>query len=314
MNVNDLLTWLSARGAGTWSRYRAAVDELQLADHENSSEEDLAENVPDGKSLPLHLRLRLNLERLGHAEFFRKDFPSGWRVVPPTLACNDHDGGVVGILCGARSDELMARIRAAARIDRLEIREQLECPDRVLIGSNNHSRMKDLAQRVGIRLQWDAAQALLASLPAVDDWQMRRRAELPFGSDWEVDRFSTSTLGWRDASADEARAASLGLYRFRTRRMPEYYLMMKGNSYRVSVQVGKYMMLNSKRRRHLVSYMAASKILSMPISCRPPPLIDRALTLSSGLIPGIENGQLRYQGVSPEVAITSTALLKQQSL
>src|SRR2546430_1413039 len=99
MNPNDLLLWLSAKGSGTWSRYRAAVDELQLSGDENDNDEEIADDVPDRSSFPIHYRLKLNLERLGHAEFFRKDFQNGWRVVPPTLACNETEKGAFGILC-----------------------------------------------------------------------------------------------------------------------------------------------------------------------------------------------------------------------
>ena len=86
MNANDLLIWLSAKGSGNWSRFRVAIDELYLPDDPIGDDEDLNENAPVGGDLPVQHRLRLNLERLGHAEFFRKGFQNGWRVVPPTLA------------------------------------------------------------------------------------------------------------------------------------------------------------------------------------------------------------------------------------
>ncbi len=85
MNANFLLMWLSAKASGSWVRYRAALDELSL-----SSNSEIGENSDDTRidirTFPIYHRIRQNLERLGHAEFFRKDFPNGWRIVPPILA------------------------------------------------------------------------------------------------------------------------------------------------------------------------------------------------------------------------------------
>ena len=77
MNPNDLLLWLSAKKSGTWSRYLAAVDELQASEEPSNYDDDLGEGVPDNSSFPIHHRLRLNFEILGHAEFFRKDYKNG---------------------------------------------------------------------------------------------------------------------------------------------------------------------------------------------------------------------------------------------
>ena len=108
MNPNELLLWLSATGEGTWSRYRAVLDELAAADESTDSMEDTGEDVPEAGSLPQHIRFKLNLERLGHTEFFRRDFPNGWRVVPPTIVVMPNEDLIRGVLCGARTDRLLS--------------------------------------------------------------------------------------------------------------------------------------------------------------------------------------------------------------
>src|SRR5207302_1475888 len=99
MNVNHLLFWLSARGSGTWSRYQGALDDMQP---DGTDDEDaIPVDSSSRKRLSLDHRIRLNLERLGHVEFFREQFPHGWRIVPPTLSCTVTKHGAIGILCGA---------------------------------------------------------------------------------------------------------------------------------------------------------------------------------------------------------------------
>ena len=310
MNPNELLTWLSAKGSGTWSRYRAAVDELQVSDDTDLTDEDAVEDAPASGSLPVHLRLRLNLERLGHAEFLRRDFPNGWRIVPPTLACTTTETGVAGFLCGARTDQMLSRITGIAGDGCVAVDDQPECPDRIQISVDDGLQLRQLAEKAGLGFQEHAPRMLLAAIPPVDNWQQRSPAELPFGPGWEVHRFSADELKWVPVEADEARAASRGLFRFRNAYQWRYYLHFRRKSYAVTHQVGKYVLLR-ERRRHVVRYSADEHVFSMPVICRPPLLIDRALTLCTGLIPRVQGGILSYAGVPHDVAVTATALLRQ---
>jgi len=310
MNPNDLLLWLSAKGCGTWARYRAAVDELELPGEAIGSDEDLREDTPDSGSLPIHHRLRLNLERLAHAEFFRQGFQNGWRVVPPTLAAVNQSRDAIAILCGARTEPLLDRLREAAAQLRVAVTSQAECPDRIEIIAEDDGELERVADAARVRFRRNAARMLLAAVPPVDDWQLRIPAELPFGDDWKVDRFSADMLGWTSVSAGEARSASFGLFRFQMPYRPDYYLRSRGKGYKIAVQVGKYLVLR-KRRRRIVASDTSSQTFSVPVSCRPPLLVDRALTLCSGLIPDIDKGRLVYQNVDKAIALATSGLLRQ---
>ncbi len=151
---------------------------------------------------------------------------------------------------------------------------------------------------------------LLAAIPPVDDSQLRRAVELPFGSDWDVSRFSTNTLGWSAVTVQSARKGTFGLFRFKTTFQPQYYLKLGKASYRIPVQVGKYIVLK-KARRSVLSHDGKNKSLVLPVSCRPPLLLDRALTLCSGLVPNLEAGSLNYQNISKEIALVASELLRQ---
>jgi len=283
---------------------------MQVTDESNGADEDLADSASDGGDLPIHHRFRLNLERLGHAEFFRKDFPNGWRVVPPTLACVQGSERFLGVVCGARTDRLMERLRNAGADAHIENTAQVECPDRIAFISEDQSALQRLAIGAGVCCQPNAPGILLAAIPPIDDLQIRSVAELPHGEDWETHQFSATTLGWEAVKPREARKASFGLYRFLVHFERQYFLRLNKATFTLPVQVGKYIVLKSQRRC-IVSYDSTAQALSMPVSARPPLLIDRALTLCSGLIPGVQGGRLAYRNVSQKTAHMVFALLRQ---
>ena len=98
MSANELLVWMSARSRGSWQQFRAAVEELQLNNAECDESRETEDDTRDTSALPRYQTLRLNLERLGHAEFFAGAEPSGWRVTPPTLAAAEGRNGWRGTL------------------------------------------------------------------------------------------------------------------------------------------------------------------------------------------------------------------------
>ena len=92
-----------------------------------------------------------------------------------------------------------------------------------------------------------------------------------------------------------------------------HYLRWKGRTYTVQVQVGKYAVLRHRRVRGLLQYDLSRSVLSVPVSCRPPLLIERALILCTGLLPGLEKatGRLEYR-LPYEAARLAAGLLRQE--
>lgn len=317
MSANSLLLWMSARRHGSWAQFRAAVEELHLeADLEADGEGD---DAPDQFALPLYQTLRFNLQRVGHAEFFAGAGEGAeWRVTPPSLAVTRHACGWLGVVAGARSVLLIDRLRSAAASHGAELRmaEFASYPDQILIAANTRDALTAVAEGARLLLQDDAPAALLASLPPVDDPRVRYQAELPFGSDWRIDRFSADDLVWRSATLDDARTSPAGLYRFALRHQRHVLFCCRGAVARVPAQVGKYLVLR-QRRRQVLRYDAPNRALSMPASCRPPFLVERALLLCSGSPPsyessGLPGGFLRYPEIPQDIAAIAGALLRQE--
>lgn len=201
MTPNELLLWLSARKEGSWPQFRGAVATLDLANSADEAEE--------GVSLPLHQRVRFNLERLGHLEFGAAECEDGWRVVPPTLALSQDNGRTTGILCGARTLALLERIERAASGLSLERAPYADCPDVLHMHAPDAHILMSLAQREGIFCQVDTPTALLSHLPSVGSIKGWVRTPLPIaGKEWDVKQFviKGKVMRWRTITLQEANA------------------------------------------------------------------------------------------------------------
>jgi hypothetical protein len=317
MSANSLLLWMSARVRGSWAQFRAAVEELHVGGDVDVDGE--GDDAPDQFSLPLYQTLRFNLQRVGHAEFFAGAGEGAeWRVTPPALALSQHQRGWLGIVAGARSPRLLDRLRSAASSCGAELSMVAfpSYPDQIVMRAEEPGTLAATAKYAGLFVQDEAPAALLSSLPPVDDPMVRYNTELPFGVDWRIERFVTDTLAWRAATLDDARTASAGLFRFSLRHQRLVLFCNHGLSARIPAQVGKYLALRH-RRAHVLRYDVTSRTLSVPASCRPPFLIERALIMSSGSPPSYEGGDtlpstLRYVQVSERIALEAAGLLRQE--
>lgn len=315
MSANALLLWMSARREGSWQQFRAAVEELHVGDGDVTGAED--DDAPDQFALPLYQALRLNLQRLGHAEFFAGADGADWRVTPPSLAVTPSTHGWLGVLAGARSPKVLERVHAAGRSEKLETLPFPACPDQILVTADDPDVLAGFAERAGLLLQRDAPAALLTCLPPIDDPSVRYPFPLPFGAEWRIDRFSSEDLRWRSATRDDAASTSGGLFRFSLRHQRYLLFCSRGAAFRMPGQVGKFLVLRRRRRRRQVlCYDARSLRLTVPASCRPPFLIERALILCSGSLPsyqsGAGTGTLDYAQIPESTAATAAALLRQE--
>jgi hypothetical protein len=318
MNANNLLLWLSARRQGSWQQFRAAVEELHVVEESSADSPVSDDDVSDGYGLPIYHRLRFNLQGLSHAEFFARGCENGWRVAPPTLAISQQRRGWLGVLCGARSPKLLARLMDSTYSFGIERIQAVECPDQFRMISGDHRILSTIAQETGLLLQMHAPMAILISLPAVDNSVMRHRVGLPFGKDWIVEQFSPSSLGWKAATREDALLVYGGLFRFSLLRGRYAYrrqvlLCAHGLASEIPTRIGKYVMLR-RYHRQVLHYDRSEYCLWMPGSCRPPLLVERALILCSGLTPKYEvsTGTLHYPDIPEAVARLASELLRQE--
>ena len=312
MRLDHLLLWLSAKGNGSWAQYRGAVEVL-LSDQTNESRDSNEEKAGSGVNhsvLPVHQQICLELQRLGHVEFSWNEQGQGsWRVVPPTIALlpNRRDKG---ILCGARSPELPARLDALEDI-KVERTERAWMPQRMTV-QGKPAAVARAATQTGCLVQENAANAILSAVPSVREQAAWWRTGIPETSGWTVQRFSSTKLQWVDASANDAKTIRNGFFRFVMKHQRFYCLRRDGRSYKVPVQVGKYAV--RRRKRGLLAYDSASGLFSVPPIFRPPLLIERALVLCSGFLPEFDSTSRRvtYAGVPTDVARLAAQLLRQE--
>lgn len=312
MTPNELLVWLSARQEGSWAQFRSAVDALDL--------ETADEETEDG-SLPLHQRMRFNLERLAHVEFDAGACENGWRVVPPCLALSECDGEARGVLCGARTPALLERIGQAANGLRLERIAETDSPDIIRTHAREASALAEFAQRAGILWQIDAPSALFSHLPRVDSLTGWGDERMPAsGKDWEVKQFviQGKTMKWRRSSVQEANAPrARGLYCFTRFQVPQYFLRDGQHAVRLPGAIAKYRLLLQHGRR-VLKYRHKEQEMTMPAIFRPPALTERALVLCSGFPPAVATARgrpwLTYKDVPEEVAGMIAESLRQDLL
>jgi len=313
MSADKLLFWMSARTSGSWQQFRAAVEELHLTDEDG--EAGLTDEARDADGLSLYQALRLNLQRLGHVEFFTAAGGLRWKVTPPSIGVVKQDAGALGIVAGARSLSVLERLSAVAG-DGLEISHAASCPALLRIRGADEREIGEMAARAGFYVQNDAPCAILACLPPVDDLRVRRPSELPFGTGWRIEQFDPRALRWLQSDRDAALTASRGLFRFALDHQRYVLLCDRGQYSEIPAQVGKYVVAR-RRHRGLLQYDPASRTLTVPAIYRPPFLIDRALILCSGIPPVYQSGaqvsgQLQYSHIPSEVARLAGSLLRQE--
>jgi hypothetical protein len=306
MRANELLLWLSARCEGSWGQFRAAVDEL------HASDEDGADASIDGE-FSLHHRLRQSLDCLGHAEFFAQECEQGWRVAPPTLAARQINSNFVGLLCGARTTELLDRINGFTDGCQVERRKLLAAPDRVRVLADSSELLERLAEVVGVHVQRDAPFAILMHIPRINSQWRESADEFPVGADWTIHEFDARKLRWSEVRRAEAQSARRGLFRFRDRFQTRVYFARRNSvTHKVGRGVGIYQALRAIRRR-VIMYSGERAELRLPAICRPPRLLERALALCSGIPPIYDapSAQLIYQDVPANIAALAAELLLQ---
>jgi len=309
VKANELLFWLSARREGSWRQFRAAAEEIHSTDNEFDANET---SRTGDDEFGLHQRLRLDLECLAHVEFFASSCEEGWRVAPPTLAVHTMPIGFRAILCGARSPALCERVIRAGQTLSCERFDSLDVPDVIRFVTNDISALSEMASQAGIRFQLNAPFAMLSHIPPCDPPTSRRpQSEFPVGRDWRIREFDSVTFSWRTTDRQRAKNADTGLFEFQLYDRWNYFLRRAGKTFKLPRAVALYIRLS--HHRGLLRYDTQTRTLSLPGSCRPPRMLERALVLCSGFPPSFDPATVRltYTDVPSEIAQFAAELLRQ---
>lgn len=309
MSANLLLLWMSARQSGSWQQFRSAIERLHAQEDQGSGFSQVQEN----QEFPLHQQLRFNLQRLGHAEFFALDQSMKWRVAPPVLATTRRRDEWVGVIVGARSSALVERLHESSVA--LDVESQSACPDVLLLRAHDAGALGAAAAQAGLIVQQNAPEALLACLPPIDAKHLCAAAAVPLGTGWEIERFCTDGLRWVASTRSDVASASHQLFRFEYQHQKHHLFCTAGRAMNVAPQVGKFLAMK-RRRRQVIKYDPQRERLTLPATCRPPLLIERALALCSGRPPRYDvidgRGAVHYDDVAPPIALTAASLMRQE--
>jgi hypothetical protein len=279
-----LLEWMSFRRSGD-------VDDIPEELLERSRTDRLAED----------------LATLGHLEITTR---TSWQIAPPVLAGlpRDMGGEARGVLCGARTAGLLAKLEKACRETGVEMESapQEKRPSVVLVRAATESDLMNLGARAGLPFQRDAAFTLLACLPTLAAWP-RTPCPMVSGRVDIVRRFSRSKLTWIESSLRDATRAKAGL--FRIKRDWDSITILKSSEMdcaRIDDRAGR-LMLAAKRR--VARWDSKTRTLSLPLHLYPPIIIARAFTLCSGGLPTLRDRRVHFGGVTPGVLGVSLASL-----
>jgi hypothetical protein len=307
MKPNELLLWISSRRQGTWSQFRAAVEELHADDTDISEpDEDTTE-----EDLPLHMRLRLNFQRFGHAEFFQgEDESYDWRVTPPLLASTEVDGVTTVILTGARTPKMVVQLESLGKFNKINFNS---APDAFVLTADREEVNK-IGNFLRIPCQFNTCEWLLSTIPYLSG-MILRRTEPPYGATHTA-HFSTDTLTWKKTDREAALEVD-GFYRFSMRfGSPAYVLRRRGVHFSVlNNQIGKFFALAVQpRKRRIFMYRKSTRELVVPAICQPPLLLERVLILCSGYLPDFDasSHSLTYNSVPPHIAQSVATHLSQE--
>jgi hypothetical protein len=306
MNANHLLFWASALGSGSWHQFKCAVERLSLEDRQQ-------EEKDDQESFPLYQQARFNLQRLGHVEFNPQE--ADWQVVPPVFAIAQQGQQARAVLCGARSEHLLARVRESGSGLSLLETPCDACPDIICLEDRASAKIEKTAERLGILVQPNAPEAILVSLPPVESLAHWPRSELPFGEGWKKERFCVQTLSWQGGTDAPGTTGEPELLRFTRFGRPFYFVHIGTSGIQVPGQMGKFLVLRSIRRR-VMFYDRQSAELSVRPICRPPLFVERALCLCSGFPASFDQDRklLVYMDIPEHVAQLASRALRQEIL
>jgi hypothetical protein len=290
---DELLRWASEAGSGSWDRLRDACAYL--------SQKHALKRRP--------WTLASDLSALGHMDIDWKT--RAWSVAPPTL--NLVPGlGLCIVLTGSRPHHIDERFESAT--DDLEVfpfeLQQDPSPAAKYAKCASVEVASRVSDRLGAHLVIDPGNTLASALRPVDEVIIELAPEPPLE---EATRFDPDALRW---SNDHRRKP--GLYRIDLHGRPVHRRLDRyGNWEAIDLAAGQFLALQDRkghsepviRWRPGASDRAASfevrSELALPI------LAERAMTVSSGLVPGRKGDWRRYTNVEQSLALLIARAVRQ---
>jgi hypothetical protein len=292
-----LLEWVSERGEGSWSAFRAAYDWLQAG-----------EDLEPWETASVIAR---QMSALGHLEIdWRR---SRWAASPPMLTLLP-SAGAHALLTGGRTrrlEELLGVVREAREdIYCLEPIEQALAPSALLIACDDERSMRDLASSLGIGASYSVAGQLAAVLPSLDSY-LPGTEVAPAPAGYGVQLLGLERLEWEDVEDEH----EPGLYRHQAPDGRRFRFLDESHvSHEVDLSIGAYAALRLTGTEGWLKWFRRSLNgdLEVRLGAPLPTLHARAAALCSGFAPRRSGNCLVYVNVPEKIATAIAASLEQK--
>lgn len=280
MNGNLLLFYLSELGNGRWTQFADALKTL---------------SATWGRST--HAR---HLQMLAHVEFDFLSDPIRWSVAPPTLAwLPRHDANHRAVLCGQRTELLLAKLQQSAAVlgCQIEIMPQENNPDAIFVIAKESYQLDAVADQIGIGSEPKSAARIAQCLPNLDDYLplCPQKAE-PHG--YGIKQFDLIEKRWVDVE----HTRETGLFEYDCVEGRQYRLKVDGECRQLPRNIAIYALMYH-HNQPVLRYDADTQELIVPRYANLPALFARTAVLCSGKLPQYDRAkkQYRYQDVTTAV-------------
>lgn len=293
MAYDRLLAWCSAKGSGSWSQFLDACGTLGVA---------------EGSQLARRLQKRLRL--LGHIE---TDHRGRWSMAPPASVQFGQSQTPTGFfLCGQRTDQIITESIASVRLTR-DHQPQGNTPCRI---SSEVSLDLVIPPPVGpINHVGNVSEALSENLKYLTEWESDL---VPFpaafqDNDFVIGGYSFKKYGlsgFQDWYGKQFEGGFYELFPLDNIGDPEdgkvtgYYNEKPGSWHRGDWYGLRFLAKVRAKDQYSYEYDLSTGTFSISEEWRWPEIYERALVLSSGLLPASMNGRLTYKQIDKIVLDT----------
>lgn len=281
IDFDILLEYLGYLKTGTLQQFNKYIDNL---DYNNEIE------------IFEYSIIRRIFSRLSHIEF---DYTNRiFSVCPPTLLMNKD----IGILSGYRTKDLLRNIKDKHKI---EIIDNYYAPKLIKVEIDDIDKFQN--EFPNIRISKDFSQRVLDIIPNIEQIEKEiSPTEYPLIiSQPNINFYNTKSYRFEQT---EFNTPLNGLYRALFPGNNKYYFFKDNNWYEITKDYGFFMAHKYAQTKNLIQYDNNSfKIL---LYVQFPELIDRALTMLSGINPHVKNNYTIYENIDYKTSEKIIKLLK----
>lgn len=296
INYDILLEYLSFIKTGSFSQLKNYINNLDYNDELQQYKEEIREKDYDFNP---HAIIFSMLSRLGHVEF---DYSKAkFAICPATLVINSHSKR--GILSGYRT----RHFENVAK-NFIKLIKNTNAPTCIQVEFDNIENFK--MKFPLIRISNNFSNNLLHIVPTVNDYETKlQEIENPlinknFVSFYNAKKYTFDTL--RDQNLKN------GLYEINYDDYNKVYYFFNNNKwYKIDKNYGKFLIHKYENNKNILIYNNKQQILYLNKYTRLPELIDRALTMCSGINPSLVDKGYEYVNIDITIAKLVAKILGQ---